>query len=236
MDDTAVKHLLGQVLEGVLDSAIPEYIKDADHNYFIRMSDLAGYATKAYVDSAIQDVVTGQTDLDYYRIFTLYQRTNSRTVAPNAPVQGNFVWDTSKGEIVLQPTFTSNWENHPQNATDEAPYLWQASATYSYKSKSEVKGDDETEYWHVICLTGEPGKDGANGYNGTDGADGNGVEFIYKLVDSLEEYNSLETPVAPAGEGDDDIPEGWLDHPEGISEEHPIEVASMRSYDGLNKS
>ena len=236
MDDAAVKHLLGQVLEGVLDSAIPEYVKDSDHNYFIRMSDLAGYATKAYVDSAIQDVVTGQTDLDYYRIFTLYQRTNSRTVAPNAPVQGNFVWDTSKGEIVLQPTFTSNWENHPQNATDEAPYLWQASATYSYKSKSEVKGDDETEYWHVICLTGEPGANGTNGYNGTDGADGNGVEFIYKLVDSLEEYNSLETPVAPAGEGEDDIPEGWLDHPEGISEEHPIEVASMRSYDGLNKS
>lgn len=91
MDDAAVKHLLGQVLEGVLDSAIPEYVKDSDHNYFIRMSDLAGYATKAYVDSAIQDVVTGQTDLDYYRIFTLYQRTNSRTVAPNAPVQGNFV-------------------------------------------------------------------------------------------------------------------------------------------------
>ena len=67
--------------------------------------------------------MTGQSDLDYYRIFTLYQRTNSRTTAPAAPIQGNFVWDTSKGEIVLQNQFTSNWENHPQNATSATPYL-----------------------------------------------------------------------------------------------------------------
>lgn len=90
--------------------------------------------------------MTDQLDVDYYRIFTLYQRTDSNIVAPAAPVHGNFSWDTSKGEIVLKETFTSNWENHPQNATSEKPYLWQATATYSYKSKSEVKGDNESDY------------------------------------------------------------------------------------------
>lgn len=58
---------------------------------YITISDLANYATKTYVESRIQDALTDQTDLDYCRIFTLYQRTNSGTVAPSAPVQGNFV-------------------------------------------------------------------------------------------------------------------------------------------------
>lgn len=219
-----IQGLIADALDG-LD--IPsDYVRQADLNGFVQISDLVNYATKNYVDSRIADAMTGQSDLDYYRIFTLYQRTNSRTTAPAAPIQGNFVWDTSKGEIVLQNQFTSNWENHPQNATSATPYLWQATATYSYKSKSEVKGDDETEYWHVVCLTGEPG---------IDGADGNGVEFIYRLVDSLSEFNALTTPEAP-GTGADSYPEPWQDHPEGISEEHPIEAASMRSYNGVTKT
>lgn len=218
-----IQSLIDASLEGL--NLPDEWVTFADLNRFITISDLADYATKNYVESRIQDAMTDQGDLDYYRIFTLYQRTNSRTTAPNAPVQGNFVWDTSKGEIVLQPTFTSNWENHPQNATSDKPYLWQATATYSYKSKSEIKGDDETEYWHVVCLTGEPGNDGS---------DGNGVEFIYTLVDSLAEFNALTTPIAP-GTGPDSYPDPWQDHPEGVSEEHPIEAASVRKYNGVTE-
>lgn len=218
-----IQDLIDTSLEGL--NLPDKWVTFADLDRFITISDLADYATKNYVESRIQDAITDQSDLDYYRIFTLYQRTNSRTTAPNAPVQGNFVWDTSKGEIVLQPTFTSNWKNHPQNATTATPYLWQATATYSYKSKAEVKGDDETEYWHVVCLTGE---------RGDDGADGNGVEFIYTLVDSLAEFNALTTPIAP-GTGPDSYPDPWQDHPEGVSEEHPIEAASVRKYNGVTE-
>ena len=103
---------------------IPEdYLTIADLDGFVRFSDLADYATKAYVDSKVRDIVIGDTDVDYYRVFTLYQRTNSGTQAPNKPILGNWVWDTSEDEIVLSPTYTSNWENHPSNATTQTPYL-----------------------------------------------------------------------------------------------------------------
>ena len=104
-----------------------------------------------------------------------------------------------------------------------------------------------------ICLTGEPGANGTNGYNGTDGADGNGVEFIYTLVRDMAAFNNLSTPVAPLGEGEDDIPEGWEDHPQGIGYHRPVDVtclpadnsqtevlfaieaASVRVYNGATK-
>lgn len=90
MTESEVKHLIGQVLEGVLDSAIPEYVKGSDHNYFIRLSDLANYTTVDDVAAMIRDAMTGQ-NVDYYRVFTLYQRTNSSTTAPAKPVVG--VWE-----------------------------------------------------------------------------------------------------------------------------------------------
>lgn len=87
MSESDVKHLIGQILEGVLDSAIPEYVKGADHDYFIRKSGLANYTTVNDVAAMIRDAMTGQ-NIDYYRVFTLYQRTNSPTVPPAKPVPG----------------------------------------------------------------------------------------------------------------------------------------------------
>ena len=87
MSESDVKHIVGQILEGVLDSAIPEYVKGNDHNYFIRLSDLANYTTADDVAGMIRDAMTNN-NVDYYRVFTLYQRTNSPTVAPVKPVVG----------------------------------------------------------------------------------------------------------------------------------------------------
>ena len=229
MTESEVKHLIGQVLEGVLDSAIPEYVKGNDHNYFIRLNDLANYTTADDVAAMIRDAMTGQ-NVDYYRVFTLYQRTNSPTVAPSKPVTGVWEWNTAAAvdTIALKPNHSSAWTNHPENATTSTPYLWITSATYSYATKSEVGQDP----WETpICLTAEPGEDGA---------DGDSVEFIYILCTEAE-FNSIKntTPVAEHGDNrPDDLPtyttssgNGWTDHPSGISETYPIEAVSIRTKD-----
>ena len=88
MSESAVKHLIGEILEGIRDNDIPEYIKGADHNFFIRINDLANYATINQVTAMIRDAMIDQHG-DYCRVFTLYQRTDSQTVAPSKPVLGN---------------------------------------------------------------------------------------------------------------------------------------------------
>lgn len=225
-----VKHIIGQILEGVLDSAIEnEYVKGNDHNYFIRLSDLANYTTTDDVAGMIRDAMTGQ-NVDYYRVFTLYQRTNSPTVAPIKPVVGVWEWNTAANidNIALKANASSAWSNHPENATTSTPYLWMTSATYSYLTKSEVGQDP----WETpICLTAEPGEDGA---------DGDSVEFIYILCTDAE-FNNIKntTPIAEHGDNrPDDLPvyttpsgNGWTDRPSGISETYQIEAVSIRTKD-----
>lgn len=74
------------------------------------------------------------------------------------------------------------------------------SATFKFSTQSRI-GD----WANPICLTGEPG---SNGIAGDDGADGSGVEFIYTLIPDESYVSFVSTPVAPAGQGDDDIPSG----------------------------
>ena len=177
----------------------------------------------------INDAMTDQ-NVDYYRVFTLYQRTNSPSSAPAKPVAGVWEWDTAAevDNITLKPNASSNWRNHPENATTSTPYLWMTSATYSYLTKSEVGQDP----WETpICLTAEPGEDGT---------DGDGVEFIYILCTEAE-FNSIKntTPVAEHGDNrKDDLPtyttpsgNGWTDHPSGITETYQVEAVSIRTKD-----
>ena len=229
LTEAQVKALIGKILEG-LDAYIPdEYVRGNDHNYFIRLSDLANYTTADDVAAMIRDAMTGQ-NVDYYRVFTLYQRTNSPTTAPAKPVVGVWEWNTAANvdAIALKPNNSSAWSNHPENATTSTPYLWMTSATYSYLTKSEVGQDP----WETpICLTAEPGEDGA---------DGDSVEFIYILCTDAE-FNNIKntTPVAEHGDNrPDDLPvyttpsgNGWTDHPSGISETYQIEAVSIRTKD-----
>ena len=243
MSESDVKHLIGQILEGVLDSAIPEYVKGADHDYFIRKSGLVNYTTIDQVRAMIRDAMTDQ-NVDYYRVFTLYQRTNSPSNAPAKPVAGVWEWNTAAevDNITLKPNASSNWTNHPENATSNAQYLWMTSATYSYLTKSEV-GDWE----NPVCLTGE---------NGREGKDGKGIEFIYHLgavAPSIDYTKSKKdsttnnrTKTWWATEASEDSCPGdgnngyWTDDPVGIddlNENTKIEWASIRKshYDSVNK-
>ena len=115
-----VESIVGRILEGL---EIPdEYVRGSEHNYFIRKSDLSDYRTYNQILAMIQDAMTGN-DLDYYRVFTLYQRTNNPTVPPNRPVVGVWEWDAEENVIALKPNANSEWVNHPENATPQAPYL-----------------------------------------------------------------------------------------------------------------
>ena len=232
LTEAQVKALIGKILEG-LDAYIPdEYVRGNDHNYFIRLSDLANYTTVDDVAAMIRDAMTNQ-NVDYYRVFTLYQRTDSPTIAPAKPVVGVWEWNTAANEdtIALKANAQSAWNNHPDNATVAAPYLWITSATYSYLTKSEINTNNQNPWETPICLTAQDGQDGV---------DGDSVEFMYILCTDTE-FNNIKntTPVPEHGDNrPDDLPtyttpsgNGWTDHPSGISETYQIEAVSIRTKD-----
>ena len=71
------------------------------------------------------------------------------------------------------------------------------------------------EYINPICLTG----------NGTAGEDGSGVNFIYKTFINEEQVSS--PGVVTVENGVPVVPEGWTDHPKGVTKDYPYEYCSV---------
>lgn len=71
------------------------------------------------------------------------------------------------------------------------------------------------EYMNPICLTG----------NGTAGEDGSGVNFIYKTFVNEEQVSS--PGVVTVKNGVPVVPEGWTDHPKGVTKKVPYEYCSV---------
>lgn len=71
------------------------------------------------------------------------------------------------------------------------------------------------KYINPICLTG----------NGTAGEDGSGVNFIYKTFINEEQVSS--PGVVTVENGVPVVPEGWTDHPKGVTKERPYEYCSV---------
>ena len=71
------------------------------------------------------------------------------------------------------------------------------------------------EYINPICLTG----------SGTAGEDGSGVSFIYKTAIDGEEINSPGN--VSIENGVPVVPEGWTDHPKGVTKDVPYEYCSV---------
>lgn len=71
------------------------------------------------------------------------------------------------------------------------------------------------EYINPICLTG----------NGTAGEDGSGVNFIYKTFINQEQVSS--PGVVTVKNGIPVVPEGWTDHPKGVTKDVPYEYCSV---------
>ena len=71
------------------------------------------------------------------------------------------------------------------------------------------------EYINPICLTG----------NGTAGEDGSGVNFIYKTFINEEQVSSPGAVIVENGVPV--VPEGWTDHPKGVTKKAPYEYCSV---------
>ena len=71
------------------------------------------------------------------------------------------------------------------------------------------------EYINPICLTG----------NGTAGEDGSGVNFIYKTFINEEQVSS--PGVVTVENGIPVVPDGWTDHPKGVTKKVPYEYCSV---------
>lgn len=78
--------MISNALNGLLD----DIVREADLDAYVKTSELtSNYYNKAQIDAMLRELVIGG-GTDYFRLFTLYQRTNSRTVAPTLPIVGNF--------------------------------------------------------------------------------------------------------------------------------------------------
>ena len=71
------------------------------------------------------------------------------------------------------------------------------------------------EYINPICLTGK----------GTAGEDGSGVNFIYKTF--INEEQVYSPGVVTVQNGVPVVPEGWIDHPKGVTKDVPYEYCSV---------
>lgn len=207
---------------GVFNSDL-YYTKTECDNLFVKKSELTG-------------------ELEYYRTFMIYKRTNSSTQVPNLPLNVAAIWDLEHNELTLPEGYTE-WKNNPDNATVETPYLWMTSAAFRSSDGARVE-----DWINPVCLTGENG----------DGEDGKGIEFIYHLgahspnIDKTVAYKEGESPKSNVSadwwnteDSTDWLPgDGanghWTDDPTGIddtNEDTKIEWAAVRTshYDENTK-
>lgn len=79
-----------------------------------------------------------------------------------------------------------------------------------------INGNDQYgEYINPICLTGK----------GTAGEDGSGVNFIYKTF--INEEQVYSPGIVTVENGVPVVPEGWTDHPKGVTKDVPYEYCSV---------
>ena len=120
----------------------------------------------------------------------------------------------------IEESDSGTWDVNPGNAPDGLHrYLWMSTASFSEANDGEILGT----WSDPVCLTGSDGR------NGTDGVDS---AFAYHLCNSMEEFAALVAPTLTNAHNEDSFVEGsgWTDHPQGISPAHPIEAASVGTY------
>lgn len=119
----------------------------------------------------------------------------------------NKVTSVTKPADNRQPEEGSGWlENAPNYR--EGHLVWMTQVF--------INGNGQYgEYINPICLTG----------NGTAGEDGSGVNFIYKTFINEEQVSSPGAVIVENGVPV--VPEGWTDHPSGVTKDRPYEYCSV---------
>lgn len=125
----------------------------------------------------------------------------SSEITPSKPVGGSWNSDTN---VFTPPT---GWYTTDQNMVGT---IWMSWAVF------QTAGTIQVEWSTPVRITGE---------NGKDGQDGKSIEFIYKVSNRVP--NSSDKPSSVNEDGS--VPDGWTDHPTGVSESNQYEWMCVRT-------
>lgn len=125
----------------------------------------------------------------------------SSEITPSKPVGGSWNSDTN---VFTSPT---GWYTTDQNMVGT---IWMSWAVF------QTTGTIQGEWSTPVRITGE---------NGKDGQDGKSIEFIYKVSNRVP--NSSDKPSSVNEDGS--VPDGWTDHPTGVSESNQYEWMCVRT-------
>lgn len=166
-----------------------------------------------------------------YRTVSVYTMTNTED-APGKPFGGS--WDMATNTVNRPSANNAEWYLNPDEIYPKKTFLWMSQGTFN------EEGDLVAEWCEPFRMTGD---------RGLSGADGRVIEFIYRLLPSMEVYNalkiSLENKKLSSPNVDDFIPEvndslnigtQWKDQPVGITEDWPIEAACSRMRKSVSES
>lgn len=124
----------------------------------------------------------------------------SNEITPSKPVGGSWNSDTN---VFTPPT---GWYTTDQNMVGT---IWMSWAVF------QTAGTIQGEWSTPVRITGE---------NGKDGQDGKSIEFIYRVSNRVP--NSSDKPSSVNEDGS--VPDGWTDHPTGVSESNQYEWMCVR--------
>lgn len=125
----------------------------------------------------------------------------SSETTPSKPVGGSWNSDTN---VFTPPT---GWYTTDQNMVGT---IWMSWAVF------QTTGTIQGEWSTPVRITGE---------NGKDGQDGKSIEFIYRVSNRVP--NSSDKPSSVNEDGS--VPDGWTDHPTGVSESKQYEWMCVRT-------
>lgn len=142
----------------------------------------------------------GQDGTNVLSNLTAFVFKSSETT-PSKPVGGSWNSDTN---VFTPPT---GWYTTDQNMVGT---IWMSWAVF------QTAGTIQGEWSTPVRITGE---------NGKDGQDGKSIEFIYKVSNRVP--NSSDKPSSVNEDGS--VPDGWTDHPTGVSESNQYEWMCVRT-------
>lgn len=142
----------------------------------------------------------GQDGTNVLSNLTAFVFKSSETT-PSKPVGGSWNSDTN---VFTPPT---GWYTTDQNMVGT---IWMSWAVF------QTAGTIQGEWSTPVRITGE---------NGKDGQDGKSIEFIYKVSNRVP--NSSDKPSSVNEDGS--VPDGWKDHPTGVSESNQYEWMCVRT-------
>lgn len=122
---------------------------------------------------------------------------------PATPTGG--YWNTDANVVIYPEGWTGT------DFSSEGDIVWMSVGVFG------IDGNLKGEWSKPIRVTGE---------NGTDGTDGSSIEFIYKLTKT-----DKVVPTTPDNRPNESqyVPEGWTNHPTGISLEMQVEWVCTRT-------